>query len=57
MSPNESTVETATLEWFEELRYAEGYGPDNAPGEKPSERESFGEVMLMGSLRKRGHLT
>ena len=49
---NESTVEDAALEWFGELGYAVGHGPDLAPGEAASERESFGEVVLVGRLRQ-----
>ena len=33
MSLNESIVEDAALEWFEELGYAVGHGPQLAPGE------------------------
>ena len=51
MSLNESTVEDAALEWFEELGYAVGHGPQLAPGEPAEERDSFGEVVLAGRLR------
>jgi type I restriction enzyme R subunit len=51
MSLNESTVEDAALEWFEELGYAVGHGPHLAPGEPAAERASFGEVVLVERLR------
>ena len=41
MSLNESIVEDAALEWFGELGYAIGHGPEIAPGEPAAERESF----------------
>lgn len=41
MSLNESIVEDAALEWFGELGYAVGHGPDLAPGEPAAERESL----------------
>ena len=53
MSLNESIVEDAALEWFGELGYAVGHGPQLAPGEPAAERESFGEVVqsrLAGTL-------
>jgi type I restriction enzyme, R subunit len=52
MSLNESIVEEAALEWFGELGYAVGHGPQLAPGEAAAERESFGEVVLVGRLRE-----
>jgi type I restriction enzyme R subunit len=51
MSLNESTVELAALEWFGELGYAVEHGPHLAPGEPAAERDSFGEVVLLGRLR------
>ncbi len=51
MSLNESVVEDAALEWFGELGYAIGHGPQIAPGEAAAERDSFGEVVLAGRLR------
>ena len=48
MSLNESIVEDAALEWFGELGYAVGHGPHLAPGEPAAERDSFGEVVLVG---------
>ena len=54
---NESDVEEATLSWFEELGYEVAYGPDLAPGEPHSERESFGQVCPWGRLRQAmGHI-
>ena len=52
MSLNESIVEDAALEWFGELGYAVGHGPHLAHGEPAAERESFGEVVLVGRLRE-----
>ncbi len=52
MTLNESIVEDATLEWFQELGYAIGHGPQLAPGERLAERDSFGEVVLAGRLRE-----
>ncbi len=52
MSLNESHVEDAALEWFGELGYAVGHGPHLAPGEPAAERDSFGEVVLVGRLRE-----
>jgi type I restriction enzyme R subunit len=47
----ESTVEEAAMSWFGELGYAIQYGPDLALGEPGAERESFGDVALVGRLR------
>jgi type I restriction enzyme R subunit len=52
MSLNESIVEDAALEWFGELGYTLGHGPHLAPGEPAAERDSFGEVVLVGRLRE-----
>jgi type I restriction enzyme R subunit len=52
MSLNESHIEEATLEWLGELGYAIGHGPDMAPGESASERDSFSDVVLKGRLRE-----
>ena len=51
MSLNESTLEEATLTWFGELGYEVGHGPNLAPGEPESERDSFGDVVLVDRLR------
>jgi type I restriction enzyme R subunit len=52
MSLNESIVEDAALQWFVELGYTFGHGPHLAPGEPAAERDSFGEVVLVGRLRE-----
>ncbi|MBL9143835.1 MAG: DUF559 domain-containing protein, partial [Verrucomicrobiaceae bacterium] len=52
MSLTESIVEDAALTWFGELGYAVGHGPQMAPGEPATERDSFGEVVLVGRLRE-----
>ena len=52
MSLNESLLEDAAIEWFGELGYAVGHGPLLAPGEPAAERDSFGEVGLVGRLRE-----
>jgi type I restriction enzyme R subunit len=51
MNLNESTVEGAALEWFAELAYGVGHGPHLAPAEPASEREAFGDVVLLDRLR------
>jgi type I restriction enzyme R subunit len=51
MSLNESIVEDAALEWFGELGYAVGHGPQLAPGEPAAERDSFGGVVQSRSAR------
>ena len=48
---NESIVEEAALTWFGELSYTIGHGPDMAPGELTAERDSFGDVVVVGRLR------
>ena len=48
----ENVVEDAALAWFEELGYERRYGPDIALGEPAEERASFGDVVLVGRLRK-----
>src|SRR5450759_611002 len=52
MTFNESTVEDAALSWFGELGYAVAHGPHLAPGEPASERDGFGDVVLVGRLRE-----
>ena len=49
---DESIVEDAALTWFGELGYAIGHGPHLAPGEPAAERDSFGDVVLVGRLRE-----
>src|SRR5688500_15502155 len=48
----ESTVEEAALEWSADLGYAVRHGPEIAPGEPAAERESYGEVVVLGRLRE-----
>ncbi len=48
----ESTVEDATLSWFEELGYTVVNGPTIGPGEMFAERASYGDVVLLGRLRE-----
>jgi type I restriction enzyme R subunit len=48
---NESIVEEAALTWFAELGYTVAHGPHLAPGEAAAERDSFGDVVLVGRLR------
>ncbi len=48
---NESIIEDAALTWFREIGYFVGYGPQLAPGEPTSERESFGDVILAERLQ------
>ncbi len=55
MPVTESIVEHAALTWLGELRYSLGHGPQMAPGESTAERETFGEVVLVGRLREALH--
>jgi type I restriction enzyme R subunit len=48
---NEAAVEDAALSWFEELGYAIAHGEQIAPDEPGAERESYGDVVLIGRLR------
>jgi type I restriction enzyme, R subunit len=48
---DESVIEDAALEWFAQLGYERAYGPNLAPGEPNSERDSFEQVYLYGRLR------
>jgi type I restriction enzyme, R subunit len=48
----ESTVEEASLSWFEELGYAVVHGPEIAPGDLFAERQSYGDVVLVKRLRE-----
>ena len=47
----ESHVEAVTLEWLGELGFAALHGPELAPDKPGAERESFGDVVLVGRLR------
>jgi type I restriction enzyme R subunit len=51
MNLTESTVEEIALQWFRELGFSIGHGPHLAPGEPAAERDSFGDVVLLGRLR------
>lgn len=48
MPHTESIVENSALTWFGELGYAVGHGPQLEPGESATDRDSFGEVVLVG---------
>ena len=52
MAFDESTSELAALEWLKDLGYAVAFGPDLAPGEPGAERDSFGDVVLTGRLKR-----
>ena len=52
MSLNESVIENVALDWFEGLGYACTNGLLIAPGEVGAERDSFGDVGLVGRLRE-----
>ncbi|HUW27598.1 MAG: hypothetical protein ACYCY2_06600 [Acidithiobacillus ferriphilus] len=47
---NESIIEDAALTWFGALSYAIGHGPHMVPGESTAERDSFGDVVLVGRM-------
>ena len=49
---NESTVEEASLSWFNELGYGIAHGASIAPGEPGAMRASFDQVVLIGRLRE-----
>jgi type I restriction enzyme, R subunit len=51
MSLSESTVEEAALAWFKDLGYTLEHGFHFAPGELATERDSFGDVVLLDRLR------
>ena len=55
MDLNESIVEDAALAWLSEVGYSIGHGPRLAPGEAAAERDSFGDVVLVGRLREAIH--
>ena len=48
----ENDVELAALDWFQGLGYSALHGPHIAPGEPSAERDTFGDVVLVGRLRK-----
>lgn len=45
-------MEDAALSWFAELGYSYRHAGQLAPGEPAAERDSFGEVVLVGRLRE-----
>lgn len=47
----EDTVEQATLEWFQDLGWEIGHGPDLSPGGEKPERPSYNDVILIERLR------
>ena len=51
----EDTVEQLAIEWFQSLGYAYLPGPEIAPGESHSERDSFGDVILERRLNDAIH--
>ena len=48
----ESDIEEAALEWFTELGYTVGHGPDIAPDTPNAERSTYTEVVLTGRLQE-----
>ena len=48
---DESTVEDATLSWFDELGYEVRHGEEISPEQPGAERESFNDVLLLERLR------
>ena len=51
---DESAVEDAALEWFDQLGCERACGPNLAPGEPKSERDSFEQVYLYGRRLRAG---
>ncbi len=47
----EDTIEQAALEWLSAIGFEVIHGPDIAPGEDASERESFGDGVLEQRLK------
>jgi type I restriction enzyme R subunit len=52
MSLNESIFEDAALNWFGELVYEVGHGPQLALGVPAPERDSLGDVVLVARLHE-----
>jgi type I restriction enzyme R subunit len=52
MRLTESDIEIATLDWLAGLGWTVAHGPDLAPEGKAPERASYGDVLLLGRLRK-----
>jgi len=46
----ESHIEEAALKWFEKLGWSVLHGPEIAPKEPVSERDSYSDVILRGRL-------
>ena len=51
-SYQESELEMAALEWFEELGYEIVFGPDIGPDGNYPEREDYSDVILKERLRE-----
>jgi type I restriction enzyme R subunit len=49
---DEAVIEEAALAWLAQLGYERAYGPNLAPGEVGTERDSFDQVYLYGRLRE-----
>jgi type I restriction enzyme R subunit len=49
---NESDLELAVLDWFQQLGYQLLFGPEIAPGEPGAERSGWGDVVLVDRLRQ-----
>lgn len=55
IAPNkitEDVVESACLDWLEELGYTIAFGPHIAPGEPDAERDDYKQVILYNRLRR-----
>ncbi len=52
MTVDEAVIEEAALAWLAQLGYERAYGPNLAPGEVGTERDSFDQVYLYGRLRE-----
>lgn len=51
-SLSEDDVEQAAQAWFAALDYQLAYGPEISPGGENSERETYGDILLLGRLRR-----
>jgi hypothetical protein len=49
---NESIVADSALEWFRQLGYATGHGPQLSPCESATDWVSCSDVVLVGLLRE-----
>ncbi len=52
MTFTESTIEQATLDWFQNLGYGLAFGPDLAFDGKAPERDTYADVVLADRLRE-----